>query len=417
MRQDGCLRLIRGKGIYDSEKRRMSGNGLLIHGTDITARGSFEELHRQYPAAEIFDWRDAYVMPGLINTHVHLEFTPGTDSYGTYVAESSEQHMQKSRIHARELLLSGVTSARDLGSSMDLVTKRETIAGTGFPSLSLAGPPLTESGGHLSYLGGAANTADELEKAVADHCDAGCDCVKLIINGGQNTPGSVPEKRAYDTEKIRAAVKAAHRLGMAVSVHCLTTESFVNAMEGGADDIEHAACFERNSVNGHLERIYRERIMNRFQGNHRFLMAGFSNHYHALDAVRSGRTPAAQEERFLLQQEEREAAIIRKLLALGMRPVIGTDAGFGLTCFRETWLELALLVERCGLREADAIEAATRNGAAALQDQKTGSLEVGYRADVIAVKRNPLQDIRAFSKVEHVMARGVCVSAAYGGKL
>ncbi len=410
MREDKCLRLIHGKGIYDSAKRRMSGNGLLVYGADIAARGSFEELQRQYPAAEVIDWHNEYVMPGLINTHVHLEFTPGRESYGTYVSEDAGEHLRKSRLHAKELLLSGVTSARDLGSSMDLVARRETVSGACFPRLSLAGAPLSERGGHLSYLGGVANTEEELRRAVAVHHEAGCDCMKMIINGGQNTPGSVPEKRAYNAQTIRAVVREAHRFGMAVAVHCLTTESFVNAMEGGADDIEHGACFERSAVHGRLERVYRQEIMNRFRGDHRFFMAGFSNHYHALDDVRSGRKPATPEECFLLQQEEAEATIIRKMIALGMRPVIGTDAGFGLTFFDETWLEMALLAERCGLSAADVIEAATRNGAAALQDERTGSLEEGYRADVIAVEKDPLLDIRTFSMVKHVMVRGVCVS-------
>ena len=404
------MKLIHGKGIYDSERQRMNGNGLLIYGSDIAACGSFDELYEQHPGANIIDWRDGYVMPGLINTHVHLEFTPGSDSYGTYVTESSDLHIQKARMHAKEMLLSGVTSARDLGSSMELVTRRETVSGKNFPKLFLAGAPLTQTKGHLFYLGGAADTEEELREAVATHFDAGCDCIKMMINGGQNTPGSLPERRAYDKKTIRATVDEAHRFGMTVAVHCLTTESFVNAMEGDADSIEHCACFERSASSGLLERVYQTQVMDSFRGNCRFFMAGFSNHYHLLDDARSGKKSATQEELFMLQQEEREAEIICNLIDLGMCPVIGTDAGFGLTYFNETWMELALLVERCGLSEADAIKAATENGASALQENKVGSLQSGYRADMIALSRNPLHDIRAFSDVQHVMSRGLVVS-------
>ena len=136
-------------------------------------------------------------------------------------------------------------------------------------------------------------------------------------------------------------------------------------------------------------------------------MIGFSNNYHRLDEVREGRRSPAWQERFWLEQEKREAEIFNRLRRLGLRPVIGTDGGCGQTYFHETWLELALLVERCGLSEQEAIWAATVAGAEALGlSGKAGRLTEGYDADLITVRENPFRQIRALAKVEHVMRAG-----------
>ena len=410
MKQDIQDLLIHGKGIYDSESRCMAENGLLIRNGLIEKIGSFEELSEQNPDAPVLNCPDEYVMPGLVNTHVHLELTPGESAYAVYIRETKEEHWEKVMHHASQLLNSGVTTVRDLGSSMNMVKRLKELSeemSRQLPRLQLSGMPLTEKGGHMSFLGEGADSEKELRQAVRERMEAGCGCIKIIANGGQNTPGSIPEKDAYDEKRIRIVTEAAHELGLPTAVHCLTTSSFVKSMRSGVDCIEHCACFVRSPEEKLLARVYIPQIMEEFRGDHRWFMIGFSNHYHRLDEAREGKKLPSAEEKFWLEQEKREAEIFRYLTDLGLQPVVGTDGGCGFTYFDETWLELALLVERCGLSEAEAIHAGTKAGAQALGiEMQTGQLKAGFDADMILVKENPLKNIRALREVTHVIRNG-----------
>lgn len=405
--------LIHGKGVYDSEQRKISHNSLLIQDGVIREIGAYEELAQKYDGVDLLDCPDEYILPGMINTHVHLELTPGESAYAVYVAETEEEHWEKAILHARQMLDSGVTTARDLGSSMDFVKRLKSLSNEDrehLPKLQVSGMPLTEKGGHMSFLGEGADTEDELRTSVRKLWEVGCDCIKIIANGGQNTPGSSPENDAYDEKRIRLIVEEAHKLGLTTVTHCLTTSSFLNVMRAGVDCIEHIACFVRTEKEKLLARIYIPEIMEEFRGDHRWFMIGFSNNYHRLDEVREGKKTPSPDEIFWLEQEKREAEIFQNIMDLGLRPVVGTDGGCGFTYFDETWLEVALLVERCGLAEADAIHVATANGAEALGiGERTGQIKEGFDADLILLKENPLEQIRALRNVTHVIRNGILI--------
>ena len=198
--------MIRAKGICDPDTGAMAGNGLAVEEGKIRERGWFEEMISRYPGAELLDYPDEYVLPGLINTHVHLEFTPETEICRMFCRETKEERLEKAFRHAREMLFSGVTTVRDLGSSMETaegLRKMGQRSDSGLPGLHLSGMPLTEKEGHLAFLGEAADSREELLLAVKQRKEAGCDCIKIIVSGGQNTPGSLPERDAYDRERIR----------------------------------------------------------------------------------------------------------------------------------------------------------------------------------------------------------------------
>ena len=227
------------------------------------------------------------------------------------------------------------------------------------------------------------------------------------------TPGSLPERVSMTTEEIAAVVGEAHLLGLPTFAHCLTTEGFVRCMQGGVDCIEHIACFVRHPGNGLLERVYRPDTMAAFAGDARWFMMGLSAGYHQLDDFRSGKKPCTPRESFLLEQEERMFDIFARCCALGLVPVCGTDAGTGGTRFDETWLELALMVERGALTPAQAIRTATTSAAACVGlANETGALREGLWADIVALREDPLEHIRALAVPERVIAQGVVYCGA-----
>ena len=178
-------------------------------------------------------------------------------------------------------------------------------------------------------------------------------------------------------------------------------------MDGGVDCIEHIACFIRNRENGLLERVYEPEVMTRYAGQKRYFMMGLSAGYHNLDDFRSVKRPCGANETFWLEQEERMFAIFKKVIALGLLPVCGTDAGTGGTRFDETWLELALMVRRGCLSAREAIRIGTAQSAACLGlTHETGAIGEGLSADLIALETDPITCIEALAHPARVMAQG-----------
>ena len=413
MEEKRKLRLIRARAVYDTDKKGYGGNAVLIDGEKIAEAGNFESLREAYPQADLLDYSSCFLLPGLVNTHVHLEFEPTQDTRIRYLRENSHINFLRAVRNAEKLLYSGVTTARDAGGSYrTLELYRDAVSRlASLPRLQLAGPPITITGGHLHFIPCTeADSMEETVKAVRSRKKAGCTAIKIIVSGGQMTPGSSPEQTSYTAEQIATITAEAHHWDLPTFSHCLTTESFVNAMKGGVQCIEHCACFVRNRTNGLLERVYRPEIMQEFQDDGRYFMIGVSNNYHLFDHCRGNPGICSEREAFLLEQEERECRIFDRLIRLGLAPVIGTDAGCGLTYFDETWLELEILYHRCSVTAEDLIQAATVNGAAALGlSGETGSIRAGMSADMIALPKDPLVDITAFRDVRHVMAKGAVI--------
>jgi imidazolonepropionase-like amidohydrolase len=407
--------LVHGKGIYDSEKHSIrSDNGLLISGEKIKKIGIFETLQKEYPDAKQVDLSSSYLFPGLFNTHVHLEFDASLDPLPVYLGANERVRFMGAAVRANALLRSGVTTVRDAGSTWDLLNLQDALAHETIqlPRLQLAGPPLTVTGGHMHFMGGEVDTIDELIRSVRLHQKRGCGAIKLVVTGGQLTPGSGADRTSYSIEQIQAVTKEAAHLGLPTFAHCLTTKGFVNAVEGGVECIEHVACFIRNKENQILERVYEPKVMEQYRGVHKHFTQAISCFYHVLDPYRSGEKECTPRDAFLVQQEINQINCFRNCVELGLIPVCGTDAGMVKTWFDETFLELEVFVERCGLTTSQVIDIATINSADALGlGNVTGRLVEGYSADIIALKKNPLDDIHSFRNVEQVICKGVCVNA------
>ena len=409
--QNGLL--IHTKGIYDSESHKIRPHdGLLVSGEKIQKIGAFADLAAENQHAKQLDLTDCYLYPGLINTHVHLEFDALDDPRVDFLAEDKSVRFLRAAKNANIMLRSGTTTIRDAGSTWELLHLQDPSAGDilPMPRLQLAGPPLTITGGHLHWLGEESDSMDDLVQGVRLRQKRGCGAIKLVVTGGQMTPGSGAERTSYTVDQIQAIQKEASHLGLPTFAHCLTTQGFVNAVKGDMDCIEHVACFKRNKQNQLLERIYEPEVMEKFRGDHRFFMKGITCFYHNLDPYRSGEKEPTWRETFFLEQEQRMVNIFKNVVDLGLTPVLGTDAGTSHTYFEETSFELEIFVERCGISNAQAIDIGTVNSAACLGlEEVTGQLAEGYSADIIAMRKNPLEDIRAFRKVEQVIYKGSLV--------
>jgi imidazolonepropionase-like amidohydrolase len=413
----GCL-VIEASGYFDADLQSIvRGKQIAVKDGKISAIGastSIEEAVRELDCTRL-SLPGLVIMPGLINTHVHLEFSAGEDPLHDYLQDSQELRLLRALKHAEQLLASGVTTARDCGSSWAALHLGNPRLGevARLPRLLMCGPPLTVTGGHLHFMDGEADTREEIVKGVRLRRKKGARSIKIMATGGQMTPGSYPEQVSYEVEEIAAAVKEARAYNLPTVAHCLTGKGLRNAVLAEVDSVEHCAFFVRGS-HGWLERIYEEDVAQAGGGRDQLFMNGLSAGYHRLDGQRRGTRAATAFEAFALEQEKRMFEIFGRLVDSGFVPVVGTDAGVTLTPFDETCFEMELM-ERAGLSRAAAIKAGTIDAARALGlASLTGSIQVGKLADLVGIGGDPLQDIRALRDVRWVMREGIVVRPAAG---
>ncbi|MGQ9732863.1 MAG: amidohydrolase family protein [Candidatus Zipacnadales bacterium] len=379
-----------------------------VEGARIAAVGHPTQLMARYTAPyKVISLDGLHLLPGLINTHVHLTMNAGVDPVSDYRARDDFTLLLRAAANARTMLFSGVTTIRDCGSrgyALVALKQEEVQKQYPLPHVLVSGPPLTPTGGHLHWMGGTADGVDGVRVAVRTRVKEGVDTLKLVATGGQMTPRTRPEAPAYTLAELRSAVNEARRLGMVTAAHCLCASGIILAVRAGLDCIEHAAFFTRDQ-HGRLVRKFDREAAQALADAGTYVAPCLSAGYHRLDPVRGGINPGAKD-RFWLEQEELMFEHFAELVRMGVPMVVGTDAGVTLTPFDETFLELALMV-RAGLSPEKALLAATYYAARALGlGGRKGTIEPGADADLIGCPADPCADVEALATVVWVMREG-----------
>jgi imidazolonepropionase-like amidohydrolase len=398
--------IIKPKGIFLSDDNNFHKGIVVTEGEKIVWVGDEEDLPSHFTEkGQLIELRDKWLLPGLVNTHVHLEFDASNDVVDNFTSSSKEELLALAQHQGEQLLYSGVTTARDAGSSWNLLELGANSPN--LPRLVFCGPPVTAYNGHLFFMGCEAESTKELADAVRIHYEKGATSLKIMATGGQITPNCDPVKAAYSVEQIITIVESAHQYNLPTLAHCLTTEGFAICSAGGVDCIEHCACFVRSKESGLLEREFIPEIFELDDKQKPLLMIGVSTCYNLLNEVRFGRREPTPLEVFKLEQERILFEIVHHLIVLGYPFVIGTDAGVWGTYFNETHLELSLMGERAGMSWQEVVRSATERGAQCLGlGDKVGIIREGYFADLIALDESPQESFNAFEKVSWVMKDG-----------
>ncbi len=345
-------------------------------------------LPAEYAALPRTDYPGSTIMPGLIDSHVHLGFDGGPNPAARMRRETDEQQLVLMLHNARQLLGVGVTTARDLGARayLDVVVRDAIAAGLARgPRLVAAARPITVTGGHCWFMGGEADSEDELRRMVRTHHKHGADLIKVMSTGGFMTAGSAPWYAQFTREQLAVIVEEAGRVDKPVAAHAHGLEGIRRAVEAGVTTLEHCSFVTETN-----ERRFDESLAASIAERGIFVCPTINvnaPYVARLTGIVKGENVNAMHE-------------------MGVRIIAGTDAGIDNTPHHQYVGGLEYLVT-LGFRPADVLAMATTEAATALGvDAITGHLTAGFDADLIVVDGDPSADIAALGKLRRVIARG-----------
>ena len=351
--------------------------------------------------ADVVDLTGRTLLPGLIDLHVHLEYTGEPRSDEIAAADSPERLIARMIGLAQRHLRNGVTTVRDLGAhEPGIFAVRDAIADglVDGPRILASGLVITTRNGHGHDLGVEADTAVEVRAAVQGRIDAGADCIKIVATGGVHTPGSDLMTAQYTEEQMRAGIETAHAAGLTVGSHASNPRGMANAIRAGVDSIEHGIFLDDETAA--LMAAHGTTFVPTLAATH--LYEPNAGHPAIPDHVRekAALTVPAHRENF------------PRAIRAGVKIATGTDAGSTFVDHGLAAVEVEILT-RFGLSTLDAIAAGTRNAAQVVHlDGEIGTVEAGKVADLLVVDGDPTVRITDLRRVALVVRAGRIVHAA-----
>ncbi|CAN1552818.1 HutI Imidazolonepropionase and related amidohydrolases [Caulobacteraceae bacterium] len=361
------------------------------------------------PGAKIIALHDSFVLPGLIDSHVHLTSEQGPNAQLEEFTKTRSDLALDGAWNGMKTLRAGFTTVADLGAPNESIFALRDAIRTG----RIAGPRIIASGAAISVHGGhgdpgngmpealvpvyrgtaVCSGADDCRRAVREQVRAGADIIKITATGGVLSQTAAGLAKQFTDDEIRAIVETAHSMGRKVTAHAHGADGVTAFLKAGGDSIEHGTYLDGDSIKA-------------FKAGGAYLVPTLmAGDFVAREAAKPDTffTPAQRDKALLAGPRMLDMA--RRALAGGVKIAFGTDTG--VSAHGDNAGEFALLV-KAGMSPLDAIRSATIWAADhfGLLDQ-IGSLLPGKQADLIAVRGDPLTDVTVLTKVSFVMKGGV----------
>jgi imidazolonepropionase-like amidohydrolase len=358
----------------------------------------------------VIDLRDATLMPGWIDLHVHISSEQsGQAGYSERFYMNPADFALRATTYARKTLLAGFTTIRDCGAGNKLnIALRDAVAkGWIVGPRILAAGGVTTTGGHgdstnglaselqemlASPLPGVANGPEEMRAAVRQRYKDGADFIKIAATGGVLSLAKSGQAPLFTEAELQAVVETARDYGMTVAAHAHGAEGMLRAVRAGVHTIEHGT-------------FMTDEIMKAMKEKGTYYVATISaGRFVAEKAKVEGYFPAVVRPKAAAIGPQIQDTFSRALKA-GVKIVFGTDQG--VAPHGDNAMEFVYMVEG-GMSPMAAVRAATLEAARVIGlAEELGSVEAGKIADLVAVPGDPLADIRQVTKVSFVMKGGV----------
>lgn len=398
---------IRAATAYDGIRFLDEGVTVLVEGDRVVG---VEGPHHDPPAGCDVATYDGTLLPGLIDTHVHL------------VADASMGSLERSTTLSDEeldtvidaMLLSqaraGVTTVRDLGDLQYRTLAARDAQRPGRPRVQCAGPPLTVPDGHCHFLGGAVVGTEAIVAAVAERVERGVDVVKVMASGGMLTPDSDIMGIQFSPEELATAVRAAHDAGLRIVAHAHSLAGVDHALDAGVDGIEHFTCLTDAGMTTSDELLARVAasgvVVCSTMGTDvsrlppvETLPPVIQNLIKALGLTADGHQRGREEQ-------------VERMREHGVAVVTGTDAGVAPSKYHGiAWLAVLQLTES-GYSLEEALATATSYAAQVLGlENITGRLAPGLAADLLVTDGDLRADPACLRRPAAVWVRGELVAS------
>lgn len=358
---------------------------------------------------EEIDAKDMFVMPGLIDSHIHLSGIKG-GSLLKILFEKPEYRVLKASRWLERLLVAGFTTVRDCGETISLSLKRAVSEGIiKGPKIIAAGSPISQTFGHgelshdlpIEISPGFSVLCDGIESCIHTARKVlrdGSDFIKVFATGGVLSQRDKPENPQLSYEEIRAIVSEAEKVNTYVAAHAHGDRGAKIVIEAGVKTLEHGTLLKDDTLKMMVQKnvtltptLTIQEVIYRY-----------------------GKQIGVDEwglEKIAIVRES-IANVVKKAKEYGVTIIAGTDLGFetGLEDIDigKNWIEGVLLVERGGLSNSEALRAMTYNSALAI-GSNSGLIDRGKDADIIIINGNPLENINDISKVTRVIQNGKLV--------
>jgi len=356
---------------------------------------------------KVVDLRSAFVLPGLIDSHVHLTGQQSPTSRMDEVTQSNAAQAMVGARYARRTLNAGFTTVADLGASNESIfalrdaVRRGDVPG---PRIIASGSAVSVHGGHGDANGyredilhlmspeSVCSGVEDCMRAVRLQVRSGADIIKITATGGvlSNTAAGLAQQ--FSEDELAAIVASAHRMGRQVTAHAHGVDGINAFLKAGGDSIEHGTYLDEESM-----RLFKTHdawlVPTLMAGDYVARVAASPENFF---------TPAQTAK--ALEAGPRMLDMARRAHAGGVRIAFGTDTG--VSAHGDNAGEFALLV-RAGLTPLEAIQSATVGAAEHLKiSSEAGRLAPGMPADLIAVSGDPLSDVTELERVRFVMKSG-----------
>jgi imidazolonepropionase-like amidohydrolase len=362
------------------------------------------------PSADekVIDLKNKTVMPGLMDCHVHLEDEISAKDFEKKFKLNPADYAFLSIGYAEKTLMAGFTTVRDLGGSGVNISLRNAI-NKGLvkgPRIYTAGKALSSTGGHgdptnglrEDLMGdpgpkdGVVNGPEDCRRAVRMRYKEGSDLIKILATGGVLSLEKDGSGAQLTEEEIKVIVETAKDYGLRVAAHAHGPEGIKRAIRGGVNSIEHGTYMDDEAIE--LFKKYGVWYVPTITAGKSVAdsakIKGFFPDIIAGKAMAVG--PRIQ-------------STFAKAYKAGVKIAFGTDAG--VYAHGKNWMEFVYMTE-AGMPALEAIQSATIHAAVLIGiEDKTGSLEKGKLADIVAIAGDPVQDIQAMGRVKFVMKEGI----------
>ncbi|HAF67331.1 MAG TPA: amidohydrolase family protein [Bacillota bacterium] len=362
-------------------------------------------------AGKVIDGTGMFLMPGLVDCHVHITNTWEPDHLKR-MKQLVPYIAIRSTINAKNTLEAGITAVRDAGAPflLDVALKQAIERGiVPGPRLKVACRGLSITGGHGDSQNGwppeiefkgryVVDSPDEARRAAREQLRDGADHLKLHATGGVMSEGDVPTARGLTFEEMRAAIEEAHNVGKKTMAHAQGSVGIKNAILAGISSIEHGFYLTDEIIELMLKRDV-------------FLVPTLSAVHHIVEKGTEAGIPPYGVEKAKEAQEAHLKSFYEAYKA-GVKIAMGTDAATPFNYHGNNALELELMVN-AGMKPIDALVSATRRGAELMGwGDRMGQVKPGFWADLILVDGSPVDDVRVLQdkqKIKVVIKGGVVV--------